>query len=60
MKSFTEWLNEAQIHKDTWGYEISGTVEEVIKVLQQVPPNRTHLKCIASVSVWPKEQKPIG
>ena len=35
--TFKEWKtqNESlEIHKETWGYEISGTAEEIIKYLQ--------------------------
>lgn len=54
MREFSEWLvgrgqlllSEVEIDKAWWGYEISGTVAEVLKILAQAPPNK---ECIADV-----------
>ncbi len=53
MQSFRRWINEVSIDRANWGYEISGTVEEVVKVLQRFPPDK---KCDASVSFWSEEE----
>lgn len=54
MKSFNEWrIDEAKLSREKWGYEISGTVAEVIRILQKAPPDK---ECVASVNFWSDEE----
>ena len=46
MKTYKEWLENAQTSQESWGWEIVGSVEEVIAQLRQYPPT---MYCIATV-----------
>lgn len=48
MKTLTEWRKDeaVQVNREQWGYEIVGTVAEVMKILKEAP---SWMYCIATV-----------
>ncbi len=50
MLTFSEWMNleTASINKNWWGYEVSGTIPEVLVAMKKAPPNR---ECIATIDI---------
>jgi len=46
MKRLFDIINEAKLHREKWGWEIEGTVAEIIHYLKKCPPEK---ECIATV-----------